>query len=226
MITMATEILVFQLAVLIFSVIIHEISHGYVAEYLGDPTARNAGRLTLNPIPHLSLFGMVIMPIISYLSWGILVGGAKPVPYNPNNLKDPRRGGALIAVAGPASNLFIALVFGILLRITSATGAFSPFLGSLFGVVIYLNILLAVFNLVPIPPLDGSKVVNLFLSRRAGFYWDSFWNKAQVLIQRNFILSLILFFLFFQYVLSAVFFVIAPVINSLFTIIAGQPIGF
>src|SRR3989338_2731694 len=152
------ELLIFQLAVLIFSVIIHEVSHGYVAEYLGDPTARNAGRLTLNPIPHMSLFGMVIFPIISYLAWGIPVGAAKPVPYNPNNLKNPRKGGALIAVAGPTSNLVIAVVFGVLVRITFAAGAFSPFLGELFGIIVYINILLAVFNLVPIPPLDGSKV--------------------------------------------------------------------
>ncbi len=219
------SLLIFQLAALIFSVIIHEVSHGYIAEYLGDPTARNAGRLTLNPIPHLSLFGMVIFPIISYLAWGIPVGGAKPVPYNPNNLRNPRKGGALIAAAGPASNLVIALVFGMLLRITSATGAFSPFLAGLFGIVVYLNILLAVFNLVPIPPLDGSKVINLILSRRVGFYWDVFWGKVQILIRQNFILSLILFIFFFQYVLSAVFFVIAPVINFLFTLIAGGPVG-
>lgn len=215
------SLLIFQLAVLIFSVIIHEVSHGYVAEYLGDPTARNAGRLTLNPIPHISLFGSIILPVSLYLAHFPLIAWAKPVPYNPNNLKDPRKGGAFIAMAGPASNLVVAVVFGIMLRIMSVTGAFSPLLGVLFGFIVQLNILLAVFNLVPIPPLDGSKVINLFLPRRAGFYWDSFWNKAQILIQQNFILSLILFFLFFQYILSAVFFVIGPVINFLFTLVAG-----
>ncbi|OGY99287.1 MAG: hypothetical protein A2945_04935 [Candidatus Liptonbacteria bacterium RIFCSPLOWO2_01_FULL_52_25] len=218
------ELLIFQLAVLIFSVIIHEVSHGYVAEYLGDPTARNAGRLTLNPIPHMSLFGMVIFPIISYFAWGIPVGAAKPVPYNPNNLKDPRRGGALIAVAGPASNLVIAVVFGIILRAMSMAGVLSGTLANAFGLVVYLNILLAIFNLVPIPPLDGSKVVPLLLPRRAAFHWDHFWNRAQAWIQQNFLLFIILFMFFFRYVLHAVFFVIGPVIEFLFTLIAGLPV--
>ena len=220
------EIIIFQLAVLIFSVIIHEVSHGYVAEYLGDPTARNAGRLTLKPIPHMSLFGMVIFPLISYFAWGIPVGAAKPVPYNPNNLKNPRKGGALIAAAGPMSNLVIAVVFGAMLRSMSAAGVLPLTLVSVFGIVIYLNILLAVFNLVPIPPLDGSKVVNLFLPRRAAFHWDNFWEKFQGWIQQNFLLFLILFIFLFQYVLSAVFFVIGPVIEFLFALIAGLPVGF
>lgn len=219
------EILIFQLAVLIFSVIIHEVSHGYVAEYLGDPTARLAGRLTLNPVSHFSLFGMVVFPILSYLVWGIPVGSANPVPYNPSNLKNPTRGGGLIALAGPASNLAIAAVFGIILRILPAFGAENNLLSALASVV-YLNIFLAVFNLFPVPPLDGSKVVSMILPGRAGFYWDRFWNKILLMIRQNQFIFLIILVFAFRYVLGGVFFVIQPIISWLFLIIAGQPFGF
>ena len=217
-------VLVFQLAVLIFSVIIHEVSHGYVAEQLGDPTARQAGRLTLNPLAHISFFGMVILPLLSYFAWGIPVGGAKPVPYNPYNLKNPVKGGALIAAAGPASNFLIAVIFGILMRVINifqiaALASVAPF----FGNIIYINILLGVFNLVPFPPLDGSKVVNLFLPPGAQRSLTDFWEKAAALVRRNWLLFLILFIFFFQYVLVGVFLVIEPIIKFLYALLAGQP---
>ena len=149
------ETIIFQLIVFLFSVIIHEISHGYVAERLGDPTARLAGRLTLNPISHLDPVGSVFLPLmLVLLNSPFVFGWAKPVPYDPRNLKDPRTGGGLIAAAGPASNLFLALIFGLLIRLN-----FAPQLIPLFGTVVIINIFLALFNLLPIPPLDGSKVL-------------------------------------------------------------------
>jgi len=146
---------VFQIIVLIFSAVIHEISHGFTAEKLGDPTARLAGRLTLNPFKHLEFFGSFILPLSLYfLSGGrFIFGWAKPVPYNPLNLKNPLRGGALIALAGPLSNFIIAIVFGIILNII---GPNTP-ISSLFLIIIYINVLLGVFNLVPIPPLTVQK---------------------------------------------------------------------
>ncbi len=220
-------ILIFQLIVLIFSVMIHEISHGYVAERLGDPTARLAGRLTLNPLVHVSFFGMVILPILSYFAWGMPVGGAKPVPYNPHNLKNPINGGALIAAAGPLSNFLIAVIFGILMRVISVVNA--PALlasSSFFSIIVYINILLGVFNLVPLPPLDGSKVLNFFLPVKWQLLLDSFWDNVFNLIRNQWLLSLIIFIFFFQYVLTAVFFLIEPIIKLLYFAVAGHPAGF
>ena len=160
-----TIILIFQFIVLIFSVMIHEISHGFVAERLGDNTARVAGRLTLNPLKHIDPFGSIILPLLLYIfNTSILFGWAKPVPYNPYNLKNPKTGGAIIALAGPVSNFFIAFIFGLLIRfgISSGNSLDDPLL-ILFQVIVYINILLGVFNLVPIPPLDGSKVLFGFL---------------------------------------------------------------
>ena len=220
-------LLIFQLAVLIFSVIIHEVSHGVVAERLGDPTARLAGRLTLNPLAHISFFGMVLMPILTFLAWGIAVGGAKPVPYNPYNLKNPAKGGAMIAAAGPMSNFSIALVFGILMRIIPLTAS-PAFLGLVpfFSLIVYLNILLGVFNLVPIPPLDGSKALNYFLPSRAQIALASFATRSVSVVQRQWFLFLILFIFFFQYVLAGVFFVIEPIIKFLYILFTGQLSGF
>ena len=153
--------LVFYLFVLIFSIMMHEIAHGAVALRLGDQTAKLAGRLTLNPAKHLDFFGSFLLPISLYfLSGGTVVfGWAKPVPYNPLNLRNPKLGAGIIAVAGPLSNLLIASVFGILIR-TLGDGALlgAPII-SLFGVIVYMNVLLAIFNLVPLPPLDGSGIL-------------------------------------------------------------------
>ena len=118
-------IFVFQLIVLVFSVILHEVSHGFVAEWLGDPTARLAGRLTLNPIKHIDLFGSIILPLLLVISGSSIVfGWAKPVPYNPYNLKRPERDGALIAAAGPLSNLTTAVIFAVIFRVLG--GAVTP----------------------------------------------------------------------------------------------------
>ena len=186
------EIIIFQIIVLIFSVIIHEISHGFVAEYLGDNTARLAGRLTLNPIKHLDPFGSVILPfILSLIPGGIVFGWAKPVPYNPHNLKNPAKGGALIAAAGPLSNILLAFIFGIIYRFAVSNQTFFlnlNVLAELSAMVVLVNSMLAIFNLVPIPPLDGSKVLFMFLSKSQ--------HKLQEFFERYGLIVLLAFIFF------------------------------
>ena len=140
------------------SVVIHEVSHGYAADLQGDPTARLAGRLTLNPISHLDLFGSIIVPILGYLTIGIPFGWAKPVPFNPYNVRNQRWGEAIIAFAGPLSNLVLATFFGLLIRNAGSLHLSQAFL-DLSMYVVLINIGLACFNLIPIPPLDGSKIL-------------------------------------------------------------------
>ena len=165
--------LAFHLLVLLFSVVIHEVAHGTVALMLGDPTAKYAGRLTLNPLKHIDPFGTVILPLL-LLSFSIfsgmglaLFGWAKPVPYNPAHLRNPRKGAAIISLAGPAANMLIAVIFGLLIR-TLSSGAFVPsgymqtLLGA-FAAIVFTNLYLALFNLIPVPPLDGSKLFVAFL---------------------------------------------------------------
>lgn len=149
--------ILFYIVILIFSVILHEVAHGYVADMQGDPTARLAGRLTLNPAPHIDLFGSIILPaILIFTSSGVVVGWAKPVPYNPYNLKNQRWGTLAVAIAGVATNFLVALIFGLIIRF--ATGLPLSFL-AIAKMIVMLNIVLGVFNLLPIPPLDGSKVL-------------------------------------------------------------------
>ncbi len=150
----------FFIVILIMSVVIHEVSHGFAAYVLGDPTAKLAGRLTLNPLPHLDPLGSVIIPIILIiLPSPFLFGWAKPVPFNPYNLKGGRWGPAYVALAGPASNIVIALFFSIVIRMAGPAGFASPALLQLSGIVVLLNLVLAMFNLIPVPPLDGSKLL-------------------------------------------------------------------
>lgn len=151
---------IFQIIVLIFSAVIHEVSHGFMAEKLGDPTARLAGRLTLNPLKHLDPFGSVILPLLlSLVPGGVIFGWAKPVPYNPSNLKNPEKGAALIAAAGPLSNFAIAIGLSVVYHILGlASGGTVPILRDFVSLIVLINVALAIFNLVPIPPLDGAKV--------------------------------------------------------------------
>lgn len=187
------EIVVFQLAVLIFSIMVHEISHGAVAYYLGDDTAKRLGRLTLNPLKHLDPVGSVILPLLLSLPrlFGlptIIVGWAKPVPYDPRNLKNPKLGAGLIALAGPASNLIIAIIFAVILKLSVLIQYNNSGLAIALGLIILLNLMLALFNLVPIPPLDGSKILYSLLP-------DKYAN-VQYFLEKN-SLILILLFLFF-----------------------------
>ena len=153
--------IIFRLAVLLFSVVVHEVSHGAVAYALGDNTAKDAGRLTLNPIPHIDLLGSIIMPLFIGFGW------AKPVPYNPNNLSNRRWGPLMVGVAGPLSNILVAVFFGLFVRFRNIAPLIyldNSFFVIAQGIVI-LNLGLALFNLIPIPPLDGSKVLFAFLLR-------------------------------------------------------------
>jgi Zn-dependent protease len=153
------SMIIFNIAILVMSVVIHEVSHGYAALYLGDVTAKYAGRLTLNPIKHIDLFGSIILPFICIiLNTGLILGWAKPVPYNPYNLRNERWGELLVAIAGPASNIIIAAIFGALIRSAGILGLPDPFVELSISVV-FINLVLAIFNLIPVPPLDGSKIL-------------------------------------------------------------------
>jgi len=153
---------IFLIVIIIFSAIIHEVMHGVAADRLGDPTARYAGRLTLNPIPHIDMFGSIILPVMLALSHSpFFFAWAKPVPYNPYNLRPGRFSEAIVAGAGPFSNVVIALIFGLILRMH----LFDSPVNAVFFLIVVVNVMLAIFNMIPIPPLDGSKVLEAFLPR-------------------------------------------------------------
>lgn len=145
--------LVILIFIIAYSIILHEVMHGLVAYRLGDPTAKLAGRLTLNPLPHIDPIGTILLPLITYLFGGFIFGWAKPVPYNPFYLRHPERDAKLVGLAGPITNLALALLFAFFFRI-----GFLPNFAELFLFAVRINLLLAVFNLLPIPPLDGSKL--------------------------------------------------------------------
>jgi Zn-dependent protease len=159
--------LVFELIVLVLSVIIHEVSHGLAANSLGDPTAKNMGRLSLNPARHIDLWGSIIIPLILVLvRAGFIIGWAKPVPFNPANLRHQRWGPALVAVAGPGANLGIAAVCAVFLRLVGPAVELSTLTVFALQYIVVINVWLALFNLLPLPPLDGSKIVAAFLPYR------------------------------------------------------------
>ncbi len=170
--------IIFSIAVLVMSVVIHEVAHGAVAGLLGDPTARLAGRLTLNPFKHLDWFGSVILPAGMALIGGPVFGWAKPVPYNPHNLHH-KYGEALVAVAGPTSNILIAIFFSLLIRLGVVTSYFSGAAELIVG-IIFINIVLAIFNLIPVPPLDGSKILFNLLPYRLRVI-ENWFNQYQLL---------------------------------------------
>jgi len=184
-------VLFFQLIALLFSVIIHEVSHGTVAYRLGDPTAKNAGRLTLNPLKHLEFFGSFLLPLALFLiNSPVLFGWAKPVPFNPLNLKNPKRDSGLIGLAGPISNFSIAIVFSLILKLLVIGGfASQPFL-IFIDIIILINVILGTFNLIPIPPLDGSKILFSFLPRSAEKY---------MMLLEQYGMFILLFFIFFGF---------------------------
>ncbi len=152
------------LALVIYSIILHEIAHGYAAYRLGDPTAAMQGRLTLNPVKHIDPFSTILVPMMTYYFMGFIFGGAKPIPINPYNFRNRAKGMMISGIAGPAVNLVIMLVFALLHRLFLLThGVVSDALIAIVGLVGWLNMVLLVFNMLPIPPLDGSRVVSYFL---------------------------------------------------------------
>lgn len=198
--------LIFAIAILIMSVVVHEVSHGYTANLLGDPTAKYAGRLTLNPLRHLDFFGSFLIPAITFILAGFIFGWAKPVPYNPYNLKNQKYGPGLVAIAGPLSNFLMAIVFGLAIRYSSTFGFLPASFLEIISLIVFVNLILGVFNLVPIPPLDGSKALFAILPFR--------WHHIQLSLERyGFFLLLIFIFFFFQYLL--------PIVAFLFKIITG-----
>lgn len=153
---------IFQIIILIVSVVLHEVAHGYMADRLGDPTARLEGRLTLNPISHIDLFGSIILPgLLVFSGTPFIIGYAKPVPYNPYNLRG-KYAESLVAFAGPGTNILLALIFGLFLRFGAA--AMSPSVMWVFVTIVLINVSLALINLIPIPPIDGSKVLSGILA--------------------------------------------------------------
>lgn len=203
---------IFYVAVLIMSVVIHEVAHGYSAYLLGDDTAKLHGRLTLNPLKHLDPFGSVVLPLLLVLTnSGFIIGWAKPVPYNPRNLKKGRRDDFIVSISGIVANLIIATIFGLILR-------FLPSLGLSLGaesllafikiasIIVVINLVLALFNLIPISPLDGSKVLFSILPARLR-HIETFMEKWG--------LYMLIFFIVFvwQYV--------SPVIYFTFKLITG-----
>jgi Zn-dependent protease len=176
---------IFSIIILILSVVVHEISHGYAALFLGDSTAKNAGRLTLNPIKHLDPIGSVFLPLLlSILPGSLIFGWAKPVPYNPYNLRNRRWGELIVAIAGPISNIVIAFIFGMVIRLGLAPN--EAFLNLSF-IIVVINIVLAIFNLIPVPPLDGSKILFSILPQK--------YDHIKVVLERSgFLLLLIVIF--------------------------------
>ncbi len=196
---------IFYIVVILYSVTIHEVAHGLMANSLGDPTAKNLGRLTLNPIKHMDLFGSVILPLVLYLTTGFAFGYAKPVPYNPNNLIDRKYGPVKVALAGPAANFILALLFGLSIRFMPDV-FMSPLIPQLFSIIVMLNLALGVFNMFPIPPLDGHWLLMAFLPPSM--------DAVKVFMYRNSFFLFPLFLIFFMAYVS-------PMVYWLFTLITG-----
>jgi len=200
--------LLFYFIIIIPSAILHEYAHGWMADQLGDSTARYAGRLTLNPRAHIDLWGTLLMPLFLFVltRGSFLFAYAKPVPYNPYNLKNQKWGPVMVAVAGPMANFLLAILFGLVIR-------FFPNLSiNIFlYVIVYANVLLGVFNLVPIPPLDGSKVLYAVLP-------DSM-NNFKLNLERYSLFILLAF-------IMVGFDFIIPIINGVTSLIVGKNVLF
>jgi Zn-dependent protease len=204
------EILVLLIAIVCFAftIIIHEVAHGWMADRLGDPTARLSGRLTLNPIPHIDLYGTVLLPIFLILVHSpFLFGWAKPVPFDPYNLKDPKKDSALISLAGPAANLIIAILLAVVYRFVP-----NQLVSGLIGQIVQFNVALAVFNLIPIHPLDGGKILVGILPDKEAREFDNFMNRFGLIL---------LIFIIFPLIggVSIISYFLYPVINFILNLL-------
>ncbi len=199
-------IFVYTLIVIVMSVVVHEVAHGAVADFLGDKTARLAGRLTLNPISHLDPIGSVFLPALTAFLGAPIFGWAKPVPYNPNNLPRGRAPEIAVALAGVAVNFLLAIVFGLLIRFSGELGLASISFYEIAAMIVLANLSLAIFNLIPIPPLDGSKIFLAFAPSRARNLLDQFEKYGLLVI-----------FLFVFFAAS----LLHPVITFFFELLTG-----
>ncbi|MBI2450492.1 MAG: site-2 protease family protein [Candidatus Nealsonbacteria bacterium] len=195
---------IFVLIILFFSIVIHEIAHGSVALHLGDPTAKNAGRLTLNPLKHIDLFGTIVLPLMLLFftqGQGPIIGWAKPVPINPFNFRDQKWGGLKVGVAGCVMNFLVAVIFGLAVRFLPLPST----LVMLFSIVVLYNFAWGIFNLFPVPPFDGSHILfalipekfsqfKLFLQKYGLFiiFLFIFFGLQWVFIAANLLTSLII----------------------------------
>jgi Zn-dependent protease len=194
---------VFQIVILVMSVVVHEVSHGYAAKALGDRTAEYQGRLTLNPVPHIDIWGSIVIPLLLLMyDSGFIIGWAKPVLYNPYNLKNQRWGEAIVAVAGPVSNLLLAIIFGLLIRFGLIPVSAMPIVVS----IVVVNLVLGIFNLMPIPPLDGSKILFSILPAHL-------IQLREQLERYGLVLALIFILFIWKY--------ISPVVIWIFSLIVG-----
>jgi len=163
MLNQPLQYILFLYIIIILSSILHEYAHGWAALREGDPTAKYAGRLTLNPLAHIDWWGTVLMPLALLIFFGVFFGYAKPVPINPYNFKDQRRGMIWVSIAGVGANFLIAVILGLFIRFLP-----SFFLNNLFSLIVMINIWLGLFNLLPFPPLDGSKLLMAAVDWRGG----------------------------------------------------------
>ena len=197
---------VFYIIVLIMSVVIHEVSHGLMADRFGDKTARFAGRLTLNPFPHLDLFGSVLLPALLVLTNApFLFGWAKPVPYNPENLSNRKWGTVAVASAGILSNFALAILFGIIIRLSAGLDVPEGFY-FITSIIVIVNLALGIFNLIPIPPLDGSKILFALL--------PSSYSSITYRLEEYALILLLIFIIFFSQYLY-------PILAFLFELLTG-----
>ncbi len=164
------------IGIVFYSIILHEFSHAYAAYLLGDDSAKRAGRLSLNPLRHIDWFGTVLLPLFLYYTAGFVYGYAKPVPFNPYNFRNFKRDSGLTALAGPVCNILIAIAFALVYHLLSAI----PMMQSIAFYVVFMNLLLAVFNLIPVPPLDGSKVIGMALTDTAYYKWTMQERKGMI----------------------------------------------
>lgn len=183
--------IIFDIVIIIFSAILHEVSHGLAARALGDKTAEYAGRLTLNPLAHIDPYGSVILPLFLWFVSGgrFLFAYAKPVPYNPYNLKNQKWGPAMVGLAGPLTNFVLAIVMAVLIRSDFFAFGIAQFLYR----ALLINVSLGVFNLLPIPPLDGSKLLYVFLPAR--------YDRLKFQLERYGMWAALIFVFFFSYLL-------------------------
>lgn len=195
---------IFSIIILLFSITIHEVSHGYMAYYLGDSTAKDEGRLTLNPLAHLDLFGSIILPIFLILLFGVGFGYAKPVPINPYNFRDQKWGTLKVSIAGPLSNFSTALIFGLIIRFFALPQSLSV----LFGIIVIFNFALGLFNLIPLYPLDGSHIFFALLPER--------WQNIKIFLQQyGLFILLLLIYIGINWIFTLA--------NLLFLLVSGKP---